>query len=156
MISAASIMINAVAAYMARTLGTPRRLSSFQNPGLLFDIYAGDGFSARYNLKAKKSNEPCSAAPIFILLAMTASQFKHLRKEKLKKRVKLFSVFIYVGFAIALASFIVFFTTDYKFNWSWLLIGLTYVLWPINLIQQKRRMIQEIEFREDRSKKRQQ
>ena len=55
-ISAASIMIKAVAAYMARTLGTPRRLSSFQNPDLLFDIYAMDGFSAIYNLKAKKSN----------------------------------------------------------------------------------------------------
>ena len=55
-ISEASITIKAVAAYMASTLGTPRLLSSFQNPGLLFDIYAKDGFSAIYNQKLQKSN----------------------------------------------------------------------------------------------------
>jgi hypothetical protein len=49
-ISDASMMMKAVAAYMAITLGTPRRLSSFQNPGLLLDIYARDGFSAIYDL----------------------------------------------------------------------------------------------------------
>jgi hypothetical protein len=86
---------------------------------------------------------------------MIASEFKHLRKEQLKKRVKLFSVLVYVGFAIAIASIIVFFSTDYSHNWSWLLISLTYVLWPINLLQTKRRMLQEIQFREDRSKNRQ-
>ena len=86
---------------------------------------------------------------------MIASEFKHLRKEQLKKRVKLFSVLVYVGFAIAIASIIVFFSTDYSYNWSWLLISLTYVLWPINLLQTKRRMLQEIQFREDRSKNRQ-
>jgi len=139
---------------MARTLGTPRRLSSFQNPALLFDIYAWDRLSAIYNLKVRKSNEACSAASNFILLAMPPSEFKHLRKEQLKKRVKLFSVLVYVGFAIAITSLIVFFTTDYKYNWSWLLIGLTYVLWPINVLQQKRRMILEIKFREERANKR--
>lgn len=87
---------------------------------------------------------------------MIASEFKHLRKEQLKKRVKLFIVLVYVGFAIAIASIIVFFSTDYSQNWSWLLISLTYVLWPINLLQTKRRMILEIKFREDRAKKRQQ
>jgi hypothetical protein len=87
---------------------------------------------------------------------MSSSEFKHLRKEQLKKRVKLFSVLVYVGYAIAIASFIVFFTTDYKYDWSWLLIGLTYILWPINFILQKRRMLKEIEFREDRAKRRQQ
>ena len=87
---------------------------------------------------------------------MIASEFKYLRKEQLKKRVKLFSVLVYVGFAIAIASIIGFFTTDYSHNWSWLLIGLTYVLWPINLLQTKRRMLKEIQFREDRAKKGQQ
>ena len=41
---------------MAITLITLRRFSSCQKPGLLFDIYAKNGFYASYDLSAKKSN----------------------------------------------------------------------------------------------------
>lgn len=69
--------------------------------------------------------------------------------------MKIYSVLVYVAFAIAIASFVIFFATDYDHNWSWLLIGATYTLYPINLITQIRRMREEIAFRDDRLKKKQ-
>ena len=86
---------------------------------------------------------------------MIASEFKHLRKEQLKRRVKILNVFIYVAAAIGIASLIVFFKTDYKFNWSWLLIALTYILLSISYIGQIRRMRKEIAFRVDRLRQKQ-
>jgi len=86
---------------------------------------------------------------------MNTSEFKHLSKEQLKRRVKLLNVLIYLFAAIAMASFIVFFSTSYRFNWSWLLIGLTYILLPVNYVGQMRRMRKEIDFREDRLKRKQ-
>ena len=84
---------------------------------------------------------------------MSNPEFKHLNKKQLKKRVKALNVVVYVAGIIALASYIVFFVTDYKFNWSWLLIGATYTLMPYNFVMQKRRMQKEIAFREERLKK---
>lgn len=69
--------------------------------------------------------------------------------------MKIYSVLVYVAFAIAIASFVIFFATDYDHNWSWLLIGATYTLYPFNLITQIRRMREEIAFRDDRLKKKQ-
>ena len=83
---------------------------------------------------------------------MIESEFKHLKKEQLKRRVKLFNVLIYLTAAIGIASFVVFFITHYKFNWSWLLIGVTYILLSINFIGQIRRMRKEVERRENRLK----
>lgn len=80
-------------------------------------------------------------------------EFKHLKKEQLKKRLKILNVVIYVAPVIAVFSYVAFFITDYKFNWSWLFIGLTYTLLPYNFVMQKRRMQQEITFREERLKK---
>jgi amino acid transporter len=80
---------------------------------------------------------------------MIASDFKHLRKEQLIRRVKILNILIYVAAAIGITSLIVFFKTDYKFNWSWLLIALTYILLSINYIGQIRRMRKEIVFQED-------
>ena len=77
------------------------------------------------------------------------------RKEQLKRRVKILNILIYVAAAIGIASLIVFFKTDYKFNWSWLLIGLTYIFLSINYIGQIRRMRKEIVFREDRLRQKQ-
>ncbi len=68
---------------------------------------------------------------------MIVSEFKHLKKEQLKRRLKIFNVLIYLTAAIGIASFVVFFITHYKFNWSWLLIGVTYILMSINFIRQK-------------------
>jgi len=83
---------------------------------------------------------------------MKSSEFKHLRKEQLRRRVKILRVLIYLFIAIAIASFVVFFSTSYKYNWAWLLIGLTYILLPVNYVGQIRRMNKEIQFREDRLK----
>jgi len=80
-------------------------------------------------------------------------EFKHLKKEQLKKRVKILNVVIYVAPVIAVCSYVAFFITDYKFNWSWLFIGLTYTLLPFNFVMQKRRMQKEITVREERLKK---
>jgi len=77
------------------------------------------------------------------------------RKEQLKRRVKILNILIYVAAAIGIASLIVFFITDYKLNWSWLLIALTYILLSINYIGQIRRMRKEIVFREDRLRQKQ-
>ena len=62
---------------------------------------------------------------------------------------------IYVGFAIAIASFVIFFKTDYDHHWSWLLIGATYIFYPFHFITQIRRMREEIQFREERLRKKQ-
>jgi len=86
---------------------------------------------------------------------MKTSEFKHLRKEQLRRRVKILNLFIYLFIAIAIASFVVFFSTSYKFNWTWLLIGLTYIFLPVNYVGQMRRMRKEIKFREDRLKQKQ-
>ena len=84
---------------------------------------------------------------------MIPSEFKHLSKEQLKKRIKMLRVFCYVSAAIGISSFFVFFFTHYKLNWSWLLIGLTYILLSVNFMGTIRRMRKEIHFREDRRKK---
>ena len=81
---------------------------------------------------------------------MKTSEFKHLNKVQLRRRVKIYNVLIYVSPAFALASFIGFFFTDYKYNWVWLINGLTYSLLTINFVGQMRRMKTEIQFREDR------
>ena len=91
----------------------------------------------------------------WLICSMSNPAFKHLKKEQLRRRVKIYSVLIYVGFAIAIASFIIFFATSYEHHWSWLLIGATYILWPFNFIIQIRRMREEIQFREDRLRKKQ-
>ena len=57
---------------------------------------------------------------------------------------------IYLFAAIGIAAPVVFFMTDYKYNWSWLLIGLTYILLTINYAGQVKRMRAEIQKREDR------
>ncbi len=86
---------------------------------------------------------------------MSNPAFKHLKKEQLKKRVKIYGVLIYVAFAVAIASFVTFFATHYDHHWTWLLIGATYTLWPFNFITQIRQMREEIAFREDRLKRKQ-
>lgn len=86
---------------------------------------------------------------------MIVPEFKHLRKEQLKKRIKTLTVLSYVFAAIGIASFLVYFITDYTHNWSWLVIGLTYILWPVNLVRTTRRMRKEIQKREDRLKQKQ-
>ena len=83
---------------------------------------------------------------------MSNPEFKHLNKKQLRKRIHILNVVVYIAGIIAVASFVVFFITDYKFNWSWLLIGLTYTLLPYNFVMQKRRMQKEISFREARLK----
>ena len=86
---------------------------------------------------------------------MIVSEYKHLKKEQLRRRVKIFTVLIYISAAIGIAGILIFFATDYKFNWSWLLIGLTYILLSVNYVGQIRRMRKEIQFREDRLKQKQ-
>ena len=86
---------------------------------------------------------------------MIVSEFKHLKKEQLKRRVTIFNALIYLSAAIGIGSFVVFFITNYKFNWSWLLIGGTYILLSVNYAGQIRRMRKEIHFREERSKQKQ-
>jgi len=83
---------------------------------------------------------------------MSNPEFKHLNKKQLRNRVKILNLVVYIAGIIAVVSFVAFFITDYKFNWSWLLIGLTYTLLPYNFVMQKRRMQKEIAFREDRLK----
>jgi len=83
---------------------------------------------------------------------MSNPEFKHLNKKQLIKRIKILKVVVYIAGIIAVASYVAFFITDYKFNWSWLLIGLTYTLLPYNFVMQKRRMQKEIAFREERLK----
>ena len=84
---------------------------------------------------------------------MSNPEFKHLNKKQLRKRVKIFNALVYIAGIIAVASYTAFFITDYRFNWSWLLIGLTYTLFPINLVTRKRKMQKEIAFREERLKR---
>ncbi len=86
---------------------------------------------------------------------MKTSEFKHLDKAQLRRRVNIYKVLIYVSPAFALASFIGFFFTDYKYNWVWLINGLTYSLLTINFAGSMRRMKTEIQFREDRLKQKQ-
>ena len=86
---------------------------------------------------------------------MKTSEFKHLSKMQLGRRVKIYNVLIYLFPAMALASFIGYFFTDYKFNWVWLINGLTYALLTVNFVGEKRRMQTEIQFREDRLKQKQ-
>ncbi len=81
---------------------------------------------------------------------MIVPEFKHLRKEQLKKRIKILHVLIYASAAIGITSFVVFFLTHYKYNWSWLLMGLTYILLSVNFVGMIRRMRKEIQKREDR------
>ncbi len=82
---------------------------------------------------------------------MIIPEFKHLRKEQLKKRINILHVLSYVSVAIGITSFVVFFLTHYKYNWSWLLIGLTYILLSVNFVGTIRRMRKEIQKREDRA-----
>ncbi len=86
---------------------------------------------------------------------MKTSEFKHLNKVQLRRRVNIYQVLIFVSPAFALGSFIGFFFTDYKYNWVWLINGLTYSLLTINFVGQMRRMKTEIQFREDRLKQKQ-
>jgi hypothetical protein len=81
---------------------------------------------------------------------MIVPEFKHLRKEQLKKRIKILNVLIYASAAIGIISFVVFFLTHYKYNWSWLLMGLTYILLSVNFVGMIRRMRKEIQKRGDR------
>jgi fatty acid desaturase len=81
---------------------------------------------------------------------MANQEFKHLKKEQLKKRIKILKVLIYLFAAIGIGSFTVFFFTHYRLNWSWLLIGLTYILLSVNYSGQLRRMHREIQRREER------
>lgn len=101
------------------------------------------------------SNEACIRVDYPLLFFMKTSEFKYLSKIQLRRRVKIYNVLIYLSPAIALASFIAFFLTDYKFNWSWLINGFTYALLAVNFVGQMRRMRTEITFREDRLKRRQ-
>ena len=86
---------------------------------------------------------------------MIAPEFMHLRKDQIKKRIKILHVLIYVSAAIGITSFVVFFFTHYKYNWSWLLIGLTYILLSINFVGQIRRMKKEIASRDRHSNQKQ-
>lgn len=81
---------------------------------------------------------------------MIPSEFKHLRKEQLKRRLKIRSYLNYLFVAIGLASFVVFFITDYKHNWSWLLIGSTYILLAVENARTARRTRAELQKREER------
>ncbi len=83
---------------------------------------------------------------------MSNPEFKRLNKNQLRKRVKILNVVVYIAGIIAVASFVAFLYTDYKFNWSWLLLGLTYSVLPYNFVMLKRRMQKEIVFREERLK----
>jgi O-antigen/teichoic acid export membrane protein len=85
---------------------------------------------------------------------MSNPEFKHLYKKQLVRRVKIIRVLAYISAIIAVISFIIFFVTDYKLNWSWLIIGFTYILMPINFVMQMRRIQKEIKFREERAKNR--
>ena len=69
--------------------------------------------------------------------------------------MKIYGVLIYVAAAISIASFVIFFTSHYNTHWVWLLIGATYALFPFNFNIQIRRMRQEIAFREERLRKKQ-
>lgn len=84
---------------------------------------------------------------------MITSEFKHIRKEQLKKRLKIIHILIYLFAAIGIGSFIVYFMTNYKYNWAWLLIGVTYILLAVNYMAQMRRMHAEIRKREERLNK---
>lgn len=86
---------------------------------------------------------------------MSHPEFKHLSKVQLRKRVKILNVVVYLGAAIAITGFIIYFLTEYEHHWSWLLISFTYVMLSINFFMQKRRMQQEIAFREERLRKKQ-
>lgn len=86
---------------------------------------------------------------------MVAPEFKHLKKEQLKRRLKILPIFIYLFAAVGIAAPVVFFMTDYKYNWSWLLIGVTYILLTINFAGQMKRIRKEIQKREDRLASRQ-
>ena len=86
---------------------------------------------------------------------MIPSEFKHLSKLQLRKRVKILNVVVYIAAAIAIASFVIYFATDYEHFWSWLLIGATYTVLPFNFVMLKRRMQKEIAFREERLRKKQ-
>ena len=86
---------------------------------------------------------------------MIPSEFKHLSKLQLRKRIKILNVVVYITAAMAIASFVIYFATDYEHNWSWLLIGATYTLFPFDLVKKKRRMQKEIAFREERLRKKQ-
>lgn len=81
---------------------------------------------------------------------MIPSEFKHLNKEQLKRRLKIRSYLIYLFAAIGIAAPVVFFMTDYKNNWSWLLIGVTYILLAVENARTNRRIRAEIQKREDR------
>ncbi len=81
---------------------------------------------------------------------MIPSEFKHLRKEQLKRRLKIRSYLIYLFAAIGIAAPVVFFMTDYKYNWSWLLIGVTYILLAVENARTNRRTRAELQKREDR------
>lgn len=83
---------------------------------------------------------------------MIPSEFKHLRIEQLKRRLKIRSYLIYLFAAIGIAAPVVFFMTDYKYNWSWLLIALTYILLAIENIRTNRRTRAEIQKREERQR----
>ena len=81
---------------------------------------------------------------------MIPPEFKHLKKEQLNRRLKIRNVLIPLFAVIGIGSFIFFFTTHYKHNWSWLLIGLTYILLAVENARTNRRTRAEIQKREER------
>ena len=81
---------------------------------------------------------------------MTVPEFKHLRKTQLIRRQKILLILVYLFAAIGIGSFVVFFRVHYKHDWSWLLIGLTYLLLAVNYGWHMRRIRTELRRREDR------
>lgn len=86
---------------------------------------------------------------------MANKEFKDLKKEQLQRRVKIRNMLIPLFAAIGIASFVFFFTTHYQYNWSWLLIGVTYMLLAVENTRTNRRTRAELKKREDRLQKRQ-
>ena len=60
-------------------------------------------------------------------------------------------IFLVVSAWLGVA-YVVFFVTDYKLNWSWLLIGATYTLFPVNFKMHVRRLRTELASRQESAK----
>lgn len=84
---------------------------------------------------------------------MANKEFKYLKKEQLNRRIKIRKVLIPLFAAIGLGSFVFYFTTHYQYNWSWLLIGVTYILLAVENARTNRRTHAELQKREDRRQK---
>ena len=81
---------------------------------------------------------------------MTVSEFKHLNKVQLRRRCRILHILVYIFAAMGLGSFVMFFMVHYKFDWSWILIGVTYLLLAVQYGMQMRRLQRELRRREDR------